>query len=128
MVYFTVTSPDGALTPNSYRPLFHKVVGNHGNGYNLTTALFTCPLTGLYQFSLTFFQHSTLVTSCYLFRNGNFIARAATDANNHYASASATLYVHLDRGDTFQVGDCDNWDKVDTGVASIFTGALVMTY
>ena len=125
MVYFAVNYPNGTLTTGD-RPLFRLAVSNHGDGYSLETAVFTAPVRGLYQFSSTFRQRSTTDAHCSLYHNSNYITRAWTGSNNHWATASVAVYLYLDIGDTVDLRYCGNWQNVHSGGGSIFTGALVM--
>lgn len=125
IIFFTVTSPNRSLTIHD-RPLFSRVVSNQGDAYSMHTAEFISPVKGLYHFSFTL-QTSTVETSCSLFHNGNYIAYVGTHANNHYVSATLSLYLYLDIGDTVDVRGCFNWRYVNTQTGSLFTGALVMS-
>lgn len=124
MVFFTVNSPNRTLITNG-RPMFTNVVENQGGGYNLTTAIFTCPFAGLYYFSMTFIQSSSTATYCFLYHNNAVVTSAYTAANSNYQSASASAYVYLNKGDTFDVRDCGGWNYVHTAYYTVFTGALV---
>lgn len=127
MVFFTVTTPTGKTTTDN-RPLFERVVTNQGGGYNVETAMFTCPISGLYHFSFAYLQHSIETVSCNIFHNRNSITYAYMHFESHdqFASASLSVYVYLDIGDTVDVRGCGNWHMVDKSDATLFTGALVM--
>ena len=126
MVYFAVNEPNRKLTTTNRRPLFTTVISNHGGGYNTDTAIFTSPVRGLYHFSFTFLQHSSSYVSCNIYHNSRYITAAYTSSKDHWASASVTVYLYLDIGDTVDLRRCYNWQEVDTWSATIFTGALVL--
>ena len=127
MVYFAVNVPNGTLTTTNRRPLFTTVISNQGGGYNTETAIFTSPVRGLYLFSFTFLQRSSSYVYCYLYHNSRYITTAYTESKDHFASASVTVYLYLDIGDTVDIRGCGNWQEVYRGSATIFTGALVLT-
>ena len=72
------------------------IIFNPNTGYNMTTAVFTCPVRGLYHFYLTVLLNFILDIYCYIYHNSRYITYADTESNDHWASASVTVYLYLD--------------------------------
>jgi len=91
--------------------LFSHVDTNLGGGYNATTGVFTAPVAGQYQFSLTFMLYQMSSSYSYfgeldVLKNGNMIIRVHANINqqaSHVDSASGATVMGLNKGDKVSV-------------------------
>ena len=99
---------------------------NIGGHFNTTTGQFTCQYPGIYVFSLNLYKRTGASRAyCYIRRNGGGVARAVVPAesNSNYYESSASTVLHLDRGDTVDVGNCNSVS--DIGSYTSFIGFLL---
>ena len=96
---------------------FSSVKTNIGGYYNIATGQFTCQYPGIYVFSLNLYKKTGASrVYCYIRRNGSGIARANVPAESKsgYYESSASTVLHLDRGDTVDVGGCNSVSDIDS--------------
>ena len=136
-VAFTVHSPTPTL-PFGDIPIFTHIITNVGGGYNNNTGIFTCPVSGLYQFSITLGSKAnssaTFVTKrnsikdtvyCYINYNNDFIGYVdSVSKTPGYNQGSQNIYVEMHKGESIHLL-CFGWKYVHTGAATMFSGALV---
>ncbi|KAL4218855.1 hypothetical protein ACF0H5_021443 [Mactra antiquata] len=125
-VYFTTRGLD--TTPNAFSgsPLQYKVVlSNAGNGYDVSSGIFTAPSTGTYCFSVTLSGSTDDHMSCYLMKNSaDYLVEVYISAYSAYSSASTSTLIYLASGDTISVAMC-NGDGVLSSYKSSFSGFLL---
>ncbi|XP_060607286.1 heavy metal-binding protein HIP-like [Ruditapes philippinarum] len=130
VVAFTVTVPKAGAT--SYSMTFTTVIINEGNGFDTSTGKFTCPVSGLYYFSLHIvkrYSSSVGYAGCYIYLNGSNKVEAHTDPQSgaDYGSygVSTSVYLKLKVGDVVMLGGCSSGisDRVESRTS--FSGHLV---
>ena len=122
-MFFTATNPNTTLISN--RPFFIDVTANEGNGYNQTTAIFTCPTAGQYHFTFNFLQNSSEYTQCSLYHANVQVAHSITRSTNGWNAAFASAYVHMEKGEIFYA-TCAGWIIIYRGSdTEVCTGALI---
>ena len=99
---------------------------NIGNHYSTSTGKFTCYYPGVYVFSLNLYKRSGASrVYCYIRKNGSDVALAEVPSESEigiYESSASTI-LHLNRGDTVNVGSCYNADGIHWFTS--FTGFLL---
>ena len=80
--------------------LFHDVTQNVGNAYDSNTGIFTCPISGLYLFSMTILSNPNRIVETELVLDGRSIMRvySASDGSA-YNSGTNTVIQSLKQGD-----------------------------
>ncbi|XP_060559292.1 complement C1q-like protein 4 [Ruditapes philippinarum] len=95
---------------------FTKVITNEGNAFDTSTGKFTCPVSGLYYFSLHIVKRrssSVGYAGCYIHLNGSSKVLAHTNpqdgsngADNGSYKASTSAYLELKVGDVVMLDSC----------------------
>ncbi|XP_060564160.1 complement C1q-like protein 4 [Ruditapes philippinarum] len=116
VVAFTVTTPKAGVTSNFLS--FAKVITNEGNAFDTLTGKFTCPVSGLYYFSLHIVKKrspSVDYVGCYIYLNGSYKVLAHTNpqdgsngADNGSYEASTSVYLKLNVGDVVMLDSCNS--------------------
>ena len=91
--------------------IFQSTRTNIGNHYDTTTGQFTAQYAGIYVFILNLYTGSTADgMSCDIRKNGSGVAYAEVPAESEFGlyQSSGSTVLHLDPGDTVDVGDCYN--------------------
>ena len=111
---------------------FSYIKSNIGSRYSSSTGQFTCNYPGLYYFSVSLIKYRTDHSSadmvnCYIRKNNLNLVNTITDprdddTDNGSYETSAFLVIHLNRGETVDVGGCSA-TKLDS--RSSFTGFLL---
>ena len=106
---------------------------NIGNNYNTSTYKFTCPISGVYHFSVNLYIYHSAQTEARIYINDSAKYRFASvklgaDRNPHGAGGSVT--VQLNANDTVSVygyanSDSSIYDGGSGMIASFFSGFLV---
>jgi len=104
---------------------FGQEYWNHGNGYNMSTGLFTAPYPGLYTFIAQICHNEFTVIT--IRNNGNQTAHALIYASNIRNCASTTCVIELDTGDEVGVY-ISTHDYVPMNYDNQFTGYLIHRY
>jgi hypothetical protein len=112
-VAFTGTTPKAGASSTSMS--FTTVITNEGNAFDTSTGKFTCPVSGLYYFSLHIIKKRTSTAvdqaGCYIYLNGSSKVRAhidpfdgTTDIGSYGVSTS--VYLNLKVGDVVTIENC----------------------
>ncbi|XP_053374803.1 uncharacterized protein LOC123533158 [Mercenaria mercenaria] len=137
-VVFTVTGPDDGRTAGSLT--FKNVITNEGDGYDISTGIFTCPTRGLYYFSLHLMKRYGSYqdqVGCYIKMNGTETVRAHFnpedyDGGDGYGSydVSTSVYVRLEVGSLVMVAGCYGYRGASSSIEpwSSFSGHLIRSY
>lgn len=124
---FTVTRPTSG--PISGTPRFHNVITNIGEDYNSTTGQFQCEHPGIYFFYLSIYKtYSASQAYCNIRHNNSNIIIANSNpetrsGNRGIHEASTSLLLHLDTGDTVDLGGCSSISYLHSYTS--FSGFLV---
>ncbi|XP_060607289.1 uncharacterized protein LOC132759516 isoform X2 [Ruditapes philippinarum] len=129
VVAFTVTSPKAGAT--SYSLSFAKVITNEGNGFDTSTGKFTCPVSGLYYFSLHIIKKrssSVDYAGCSIKLNGSSKVTAYTNpqsgADYGNYGVSTSVYLKLKVGDVVMLDSCSSGISTRVESQTSFSGHL----
>ena len=109
--------------------LFDVIVFNDGGGYDASTSVFTCPVSGLYLFSLNVYVSSFERMEAVMRVNG-VTALTAYASNAEANGSSNTLVINCEEGQTVDVvcgphrNDCD-YNNEDFQAVNTFSGVLI---
>jgi len=79
---------------------------NVGNSFNATTGVFTAPIAGVYQFTVSAMASGTGYINVFIYKNGtSVVGGGARPANSTYDQAERTIMLSLAVGDTVYVSD-----------------------
>ena len=104
---------------------FDDVISNFGGHYSTDTSAFTCPVQGVYMFSMTINQWDYNFIRGILYRNNNELIQSRADNESSFDSATATVITECNAGDQVFVsaGFGGQYDGSDAGCH--FTGNLL---
>lgn len=121
---FTVRDPvDG---PVAGTITFRNITSNIGNHFNSTSGKFTCVYPGMYFFTMSLYQALTSYDAhCFIRINSGqwMYVFSSTGPYRGYFQSSNSGVIHLNRGDTVDLGRCSAASTMDW--MSIFTGFLL---
>ena len=126
MSAFAISGTTPTYNSSSGVAVFPYTELNIGNHYSTITGQYTCYYPGVYVFSLNLYKKSGASrVSCTIRKNGvgYVIASVPSESVLGYYESSASTILHLNRGDTVDVGNCYNPDHISG--ASSFTGFLL---
>ena len=100
-----------------------SAIQNNGSYLNTSTGIFTCPYTGLYSCSISFFSNNAAQVLMYLYRNGSNGLGSTIAAFSTNAVASFSVVIACNSGDTlgfyFTGGQVQNGGGGNTQICSI---------
>ena len=106
---------------------FDLILSNFGGYYSSETFTFTCPVNGVYMFSITINQRDNNFIRTILFRNDIALNHVRADDDSIYDSSSSILITECNSGDQVFVG-VDVGGLFDGDVTKChFTGYLLHT-
>ncbi|XP_029424172.1 hibernation-associated plasma protein HP-27-like isoform X1 [Nannospalax galili] len=121
---FAVKLNEPFLAPD--QPIvFKEVVYNHQDQFDLTTGVFTCPISGLYHFMfhMETFQRAVKVG---LMENGTQVIERATGSKDGYQHISGTALLELVKGDGVWLESKLNHTEFEKGtIQTVFYGFLI---
>ena len=126
MSAFAIYGPTPTYNSSSGVAVFRSTRLNIGNHYSTVTGQYTCYYPGVYVFSLNLYKKSrSSFVYCYIRKNDIVYAYAEVpgESKNGYYESSGSTILHLNRGDTVDVGSCYNADDIDDYTS--FTGFLL---
>ena len=93
------------------RGLIESFLQNEGGSYNVTSGIFTCTVSGLYQFAFNFLSNSDDHSPhCNFYHNNSHLLSAF--AKGFYNSGTMVMYLNLSIGETIGVR-CSDWNYID---------------
>ena len=119
--------PSGYITPTAYAKLkFNQVDRNDGQGYDVSTGVFTAPVAGLYHFfwSLLFYSGGYVAIEFKLNGTQKVISYRDTQGGS-YSSTSGSIYLRLKVGDQVYLEASASGGKIHNGRYSTFSGELI---
>lgn len=111
--------------PKAGQPIpFREVIYNGQDSYNTQTGVFTCNLTGVYEFEFhcTIYQNTGSVD---LRRNGELVLHSFTTQQKGYITATGGTLIKLNKGD--KVWLAANYGGTGLTADSYFSGHLLFT-
>lgn len=102
--------------------IYSQILSQVGGGFNTSTGVFTCPVTGLYLVSMTLQVQTDGLINCWLYKNGFKIRPEIHIDGKGEESASQTAVFYLRQGDSLYIGDCD---ESNIGDETTFTVVLL---
>ena len=120
---FTVTNPVSGST--SYNVRFTRVITNIGGHYSTSTGIFTCEYAGIYNFALHILKQSgSNFAECTIRKNQSTVANAHSDPDGDseigYLSSSASVVIHMARGDKMDVYCRSSLNTLHTGYSYMY--------
>ena len=104
---------------------FNDVLSNFGGHYSTETYSFTCPVRGVYIFSMAINQYSNSNLQAYLYRNNDELIRSYANGVGYRDSASATVITECNVGDQVFVMVWNGGYFDGSGSQCHFTGYLL---
>ena len=83
--------------------IYDKVYVNIGSGYDSTTGLFTCPVSGYYKFDMSFMNGKGNGLYVILIHNGNNVIACHTPKGYTFQACSNGVTIKLAKGDVVKV-------------------------
>ncbi|XP_062574666.1 multimerin-2-like [Saccostrea cucullata] len=104
-VGFTASVTSSDSTWNSGTLVFPSVMTNKGNGYNLSTGIFTAPTAGIYVFFVNVQSYNTQTIYVDIVLNGSAKVRtmAWSNGNDSYDSGPNMVVLSIQKGDAVWV-------------------------
>ena len=119
--------PSSYITTSSGAKLkFNQVDRNDGQGYKVSTGVFTAPVAGMYHFywSLLFYSGGHVTIDFKL--NGTEKVRSYRDTDGGtFSSTSGSIYLRLKVGDQVYLEADGSGGRVNGGRVSTFGGELI---
>ena len=106
---------------------FEDVISDFGGHYNMNTYAFTCPVHGVYMFSMSISQVDRSQIQGVLYHNNVPVSRKVADAEGFRDSASTTVVIECNTGDQVfvMVGQGGRFQGDENASACDFTGYLL---
>jgi len=102
-VIFSAYLSSPVTVTNGHVLVFDKLRTSVGGGYSNTTGIFTAPLSGYYIFELHIRGQNDMEADFLLYHNSNMVSWARADDGFDYQSASNSVALLLQKGDTVKV-------------------------
>ena len=119
--------PSSDITTSSGAKLqFNRVDRNDGQGYNVSTGVFTAPVAGMYHFywSLLFYNGGDVTIMFKLNGTQKVYSHRDTRDGTH-SSTSGSIYLRLKVGDQVYLEAAGSGGKIHSGRVSTFGGELI---
>lgn len=122
--YATLTSGN---TATSGTIIYNNAVFNIGSGYSTSTGIFTAPIAGYYQFSVSSISaSSTYVETEVLYNNAMvFNIRGSAPSSGTQAGASGTFIYYMNANDTMKCNVAGSYAQFGGGPYTTFSGTLI---
>ena len=120
-VAFSANTPGGQKNGVA---VFKNILFNVGSGFSKTTGMFTCPVTGLYIFTVTLYANGQSNVNCNLMVNNGYVGHIGHyDSKFSESTVSTTVYLELTVGDKVYT-ECYNFDQAYAS-STAFSGVLL---
>lgn len=131
--FATLSAAQGNLSDQSNNNILFDTVSQVGTGFDTSTGVFTCPVSGVYLFCANVYAYPTRQTELALFKNGSKIVRSVApivtvDVNPNGASLSTVISCAANDTINLQAyGDTggSDWAIYDSQGATHFSGYLI---
>ncbi|XP_033746426.1 complement C1q-like protein 2 isoform X1 [Pecten maximus] len=101
--------------------IFQTIITNDGLGYSGSSGIFTCPVEGMYVFSVTIVTIQNKLLECSLEKNGRMVGRVYSGVEHFHNSGSMTVILHLNAGDHVNVHVYRSFQETGAILSAIYT-------
>ena len=125
-VVFTAAAVSNRAYDGSQPVIFDDIITDVGNAYDVNSSIFTCPVSGVYMFSMSFMSTPDNYSEVFLMHQGSAVIRLyADDVVSSYTSASNLAFVQCSQGQSLWVMTSSGRDAHDVHVYTTFSGMLL---
>jgi hypothetical protein len=108
---------------------FNNVILNEGQGFNVNTHIFTCPVSGTYNFQTSLLSTGGSAVVTEIVKEGNRLVQAhAQPFRNTHAQGFNSVFTKCDKGENVWVRLDRYGDKVHSESFTTFSGFLLWEY
>lgn len=97
VAFSTLLRDNHGVVSEGFNIKFDDVLVNSGNGYDVSTGIFTAPISGAYHFSMS--MASPTIAHFFLMKNGQNVEYTFTGNDNTWESTSQSAVMELLQGD-----------------------------
>ncbi|KAH9509930.1 Complement C1q-like protein 4 [Bulinus truncatus] len=125
-IYFSVGINSKKVVPKNDFVKYDTVFTNIGNGYNILTGIFTCPMEGIYVFLVGVLSDRNKYVGLDLYQNTDYKMSVFARENNGYCSTGNSVILHLKLGDQVYLKAKDSSDLYGKplDIVNTFSGCL----
>jgi len=128
-VLFSVGVTSHAVVSAGQAVIYDKVFSNIGGGYDVSTGLFTCPVTGHYHLEVNGLSQAGLNFFFEIQQNNHAVVAVYGSAGHSHQGSSNSVVIKLSKGDVVRVASMNSSGSSIYGTPSLiystFTGELV---
>ena len=106
-VVFSAYLDQSVVLDSSKTVIFDQTIVNTGAGYNSSTGIFTCPVSGYYKLDVTVMGQDDRRVSVKILLNGDILFKTLVEDYQDYQSSSAAVNVMLKQGDRIRIATSD---------------------
>jgi len=126
-VVFTASLDHQVAVPSGQVVIFNHVITNEGQGYDNTSGVFTCPVSGFYQFDVHIQGQLDLISQVEIRHNQDVHTMAYAEDRYDNQAASASVCILVNKGDTVKItaGVYKSWLDGGNHEYCSFSGHLI---
>ena len=110
--------------------VFNNVISDVSNSYDPITSAFTCPISGVYSFTVSLIGQVNQRVRVWLNLESQRLCQVYITVSQGYNHGSNTIVTRCDAGERVWVESADEVyaSLIEKGEASVFSGALLQYY